>query len=141
MRKPRRRGEHAFPGALATCLDVKSRCFVLLKQQVMDVQRFILSVLNFALSPVLGTRSSTCWSLWTYLKGGETLARGAWSSLNDFTRTTVACQYQPHAIAVTSIYLAATVLDVALARTLPWWQVFDVELAEIQAIVPRLWKR
>ena len=141
MRKPRRRGELAFPGALATGLDVRSRCSVLLNQQVMDVQRCILSVLNFALSPVLGTRSSTCWSLWTYLKGGETLARGAWSSLNDFTRTTVACQYQPHAIAVTSIHLAATVLDVALARTLPWWQVFDVELAEIQAIVPRLWKR
>lgn len=139
MHDLRRRGDIVFAGRVAPHLDIKSRIFQEMKQQVMSIERCILTELGFALGLLLEHPHKYVLQFVNSLKvDNERLPQLAWSYLNDSTRTTVACQYQPHAIAVASIYLAAKELRLKLPKFPPWWQVFDVEMNEILGIAKQL---
>ncbi|KAJ3149041.1 hypothetical protein HDU89_004043 [Geranomyces variabilis] len=68
----------------------------------------------------------------------EELAQTAWNYLNDGLRTHIYVCYQPSTIAGAAIYLAARVHGVKLSTAPPWWEVFDIELTDMDDIAGHL---
>ena len=58
------------------------------------------------------------------------LVQKCWNYLNDSQKTTACCQFPPHVIACTAIYLAARALKKALPEK--WYTLFDSSLADIE---------
>lgn len=68
------------------------------------------------------------------------LAKVAWNFLNDWLRTTLCLQYEPHYIAAGSLYLAAEYQNVKLRteKGRVWWQEFDVSLKVLEEVVEEM---
>lgn len=68
------------------------------------------------------------------------LAKVAWNFLNDWLRTTLCLQYEPHYIAAGSLYLAAEYQNVKLRteKGRVWWQEFDVSVKLLEEVVEEM---
>ncbi|KAI9594864.1 cyclin-L1 [Syncephalis fuscata] len=68
------------------------------------------------------------------LSDKQQLVQRAWNYLNDGLKTPIYVLHQPHTIACAVIQLAARYEQIPLPEHPPWWQVFEADVTEMQAI-------
>ncbi|RKP26488.1 cyclin-L1 [Syncephalis pseudoplumigaleata] len=68
------------------------------------------------------------------LSGKKSLVQRAWNYLNDALRTPIYVLHQPHTIACAVIQLAARHEQLPMPEDPPWWQVFEADATEMQAV-------
>jgi hypothetical protein len=68
------------------------------------------------------------------LAGQKSLCQRAWNYLNDGLRTPIYVIYQPHTIACAAIHMAARYQRLPMPTNPPWWEVFEAEAEEIEAV-------
>ncbi|KAK9479425.1 cyclin-like protein [Lipomyces japonicus] len=65
----------------------------------------------------------------------QDVTQRAWNYLNDALRTRIYILHQPHAVAITAIWLAARELNVELLDGQKWWEAFDVDTEDMGHIL------
>lgn len=139
MREGSDNGVNRYAGIPTPVVDLNGREFNELRQDVINIERVILTELGFGVSLLLDhPHKYVIQFIKTIVRQPDWLvaemAQKAWNYLNDSLRTVLAFQYQAHEIATASIFLAAKALKVNLPSQPPWWELFDSQLQDVKRI-------
>lgn len=124
----------AYAGKPTPGFEVGSHDYTKNKDDVVRAERHILRELQFDMIVLFLDHPHKY--LLQYVKALECpeLVQKAWNYLNDSSRTSLCCAYQPHFIALASIYLAARASGTKLPSRPPWWEAFDIDFKDLRAI-------
>jgi hypothetical protein len=115
-------------------LDVTTRTYIRLKNQIIIMEMIILKELGFSLYDLTNHPHKYLLYFIKNIKGTRDFLQRAWNYLNDAYRTSLVVNYPPNVLACSSIFLASRIYNFPLPSGFKWWEVYETSIEQIQEV-------
>ncbi|EGZ05102.1 hypothetical protein PHYSODRAFT_320213 [Phytophthora sojae] len=115
-------------------VDLEGATFAQWRMWLIMVERQVLIDLGFSVYNVAQHPHKFVLYYVKVLDGSPQLAQQAWGYINDSLRADLCVRYSAQVIACAAIFLASRFQRVALPERPPWYQLFDVDQAQLYAV-------
>lgn len=115
-------------------LDCIGEQYLGIKSKVINMERRVLKELGFCVHVKHPHKIIVVYLQFLEMDLNQSLAQQSWNYMNDGLRTTIFVRHSPESIAAACIFLAARVLQIPLPKSPGWWEVFRVNIEDIEDI-------